>query len=125
MWCLISQSNSMVFEVRVDPKSIGQECLEKVRIFCKFYLKLAGDILKPENANLFFFGNKKYGKKRPRKRFTVFTFFHCLYSFENTNSSQNAQDLFIGFSNSSNIKKLCIEYQSIFQIVTTYVKYYL
>lgn len=32
MWCLISQSNSMVFEVRVDPKSIGQECLEKVRI---------------------------------------------------------------------------------------------
>lgn len=35
MWCLISQSNSMVFEVRVDPKSIGQECLEKVRIFKK------------------------------------------------------------------------------------------
>lgn len=33
MWCLISQSNSVVFEVRVDPKSIGQECLEKVRIF--------------------------------------------------------------------------------------------
>lgn len=59
MWCLISQSNSMVFEVRVDPKSIGQECLEKVRIFCKFYLKLAGDILKPENANLFFFSETK------------------------------------------------------------------
>ncbi|XP_023012570.2 E3 ubiquitin-protein ligase defense repressor 1 [Leptinotarsa decemlineata] len=30
MWCLISQPNSVVFEVRVDPKSIGQECLEKV-----------------------------------------------------------------------------------------------
>ncbi|KAJ8925294.1 hypothetical protein NQ315_009123 [Exocentrus adspersus] len=30
MWCLISQPNSIVFEVRVDPKSIGQECLEKV-----------------------------------------------------------------------------------------------
>lgn len=33
MWCLISQSNSVVFEVRVDPKSIGQDCLEKVRFF--------------------------------------------------------------------------------------------
>ncbi|XP_050296540.1 E3 ubiquitin-protein ligase MYLIP [Anthonomus grandis grandis] len=30
MWCLISQANSVVFEVRVDPKSIGQECLEKI-----------------------------------------------------------------------------------------------
>ncbi|XP_060536627.1 E3 ubiquitin-protein ligase MYLIP [Cylas formicarius] len=30
MWCLISQPNSVVFEVRVDPKSIGQDCLEKV-----------------------------------------------------------------------------------------------
>ncbi|VEN42494.1 unnamed protein product [Callosobruchus maculatus] len=30
MWCLISQPNSVVFEVRVEPKSIGQECLEKV-----------------------------------------------------------------------------------------------
>ncbi|KAG5876978.1 hypothetical protein JTB14_008124 [Gonioctena quinquepunctata] len=30
MWCLISQPNSVVFEVRIDPKSIGQECLEKV-----------------------------------------------------------------------------------------------
>ncbi|XP_045461188.1 E3 ubiquitin-protein ligase MYLIP [Harmonia axyridis] len=29
MWCLISQPNSVVFEVRVDPKAIGQECLEK------------------------------------------------------------------------------------------------
>ncbi|XP_022914645.1 E3 ubiquitin-protein ligase MYLIP-A [Onthophagus taurus] len=30
MWCLISQPNSVVIEVRVDPKAIGQECLEKV-----------------------------------------------------------------------------------------------
>ncbi|KAF5287989.1 hypothetical protein FQA39_LY15571 [Lamprigera yunnana] len=30
MWCLISQPNSVIFEVRVDPKAIGQECLEKV-----------------------------------------------------------------------------------------------
>jgi hypothetical protein len=30
MWCLISQPNSVVFEVRVDPKAIGQDCLEKV-----------------------------------------------------------------------------------------------
>ncbi|XP_030765154.1 E3 ubiquitin-protein ligase MYLIP-A [Sitophilus oryzae] len=30
MWCLISQANSVVFEIRVDPKSIGQECLEKI-----------------------------------------------------------------------------------------------
>ncbi|CAH1164601.1 unnamed protein product [Phaedon cochleariae] len=31
MWCLISQPNSVVFEVRgIDPKSIGQKCLEKV-----------------------------------------------------------------------------------------------
>ncbi|CAH0550830.1 unnamed protein product [Brassicogethes aeneus] len=33
MWCLISQPNSVVFEVRCDPKSIGEECLEKV---CKY-----------------------------------------------------------------------------------------
>lgn len=31
MWCLISQPNSVVFEVRCDPKAIGQDCLEKVR----------------------------------------------------------------------------------------------
>ncbi|KAH1000702.1 hypothetical protein HUJ04_012997 [Dendroctonus ponderosae] len=30
MWCLISQANSVVLEVRVDLKSIGQECLEKI-----------------------------------------------------------------------------------------------
>lgn len=30
MWCLISQPNSVIFEVRCDPKAIGQECLEKV-----------------------------------------------------------------------------------------------
>ncbi|XP_076268855.1 E3 ubiquitin-protein ligase defense repressor 1 [Rhynchophorus ferrugineus] len=30
MWCLISQANSVIFEVRVDPKSIGQKCLEKI-----------------------------------------------------------------------------------------------
>lgn len=37
MWCLISQANSVVFEVRVDPKSIGQECLEKVSFYL-YYL---------------------------------------------------------------------------------------
>lgn len=30
MWCLVSQANSMVLEIKVDPKAIGQECLEKV-----------------------------------------------------------------------------------------------
>lgn len=32
MWCLVSQANSVVLEVQVDPKAIGQECLEKVRL---------------------------------------------------------------------------------------------
>lgn len=36
MWCLISQANSVVFEVRVDPKAIGQECLEKVSFYPKY-----------------------------------------------------------------------------------------
>lgn len=36
MWCLISQANFVVFEVRCDPKAIGQECLEKVRFFLLF-----------------------------------------------------------------------------------------
>lgn len=30
MWCLVSQANSVILEVQVDPKAIGQECLEKV-----------------------------------------------------------------------------------------------
>lgn len=30
MWCLVSQPNSIVIEVEVDPKAKGQECLEKV-----------------------------------------------------------------------------------------------
>lgn len=30
MWCLVSQANSFILEVQVDPKAIGQECLEKV-----------------------------------------------------------------------------------------------
>lgn len=30
MWCLISQSNSVVLEVEVDQRANGQECLEKV-----------------------------------------------------------------------------------------------
>lgn len=40
MWCLISQPNSVVIEVRVDPKAIGQECLEKVslNLFKSYYL---------------------------------------------------------------------------------------
>lgn len=50
MWCLISQANSVVFEVRVDPKSIGQECLEKI---CS-YLGISNESdyfgLKYENA---------------------------------------------------------------------------
>ncbi|XP_006611820.1 E3 ubiquitin-protein ligase MYLIP isoform X1 [Apis dorsata] len=29
MWCLVSQANSVILEVQVDPKAIGQECLEK------------------------------------------------------------------------------------------------
>lgn len=32
MWCLVKLPNSVILEVRVDPKAIGQECLEKVRI---------------------------------------------------------------------------------------------
>jgi hypothetical protein len=30
MWCLVSQPNSVILEVDVDPKAKGQECLEKV-----------------------------------------------------------------------------------------------
>lgn len=30
MWCLVSQANSVILEVKVDPKAIGQDCLEKV-----------------------------------------------------------------------------------------------
>ncbi|KOX72143.1 hypothetical protein WN51_01004 [Melipona quadrifasciata] len=30
MWCLVSQANSVILEVQVDPKAIGQECLEKM-----------------------------------------------------------------------------------------------
>lgn len=30
MWCLVSQPNSVILEVEVDPKARGQECLEKV-----------------------------------------------------------------------------------------------
>ncbi|KAK7793034.1 hypothetical protein R5R35_004465 [Gryllus longicercus] len=30
MWCLVSQPNSVILEVEVDPKAKGQECLEKV-----------------------------------------------------------------------------------------------
>ncbi|XP_048505422.1 E3 ubiquitin-protein ligase MYLIP isoform X2 [Athalia rosae] len=30
MWCLVCQPNSVILEVQVDPKAIGQECLEKV-----------------------------------------------------------------------------------------------
>ncbi|XP_024942392.1 E3 ubiquitin-protein ligase MYLIP isoform X3 [Cephus cinctus] len=32
MWCLVSQANSVILEVQVDPKAIGQECLEKVMV---------------------------------------------------------------------------------------------
>ncbi|KAL1500774.1 hypothetical protein ABEB36_006219 [Hypothenemus hampei] len=50
MWCLISQANSVVFEVRIEPKSIGQECLEKI---CN-YLGISNESdyfgLKYENA---------------------------------------------------------------------------
>jgi len=36
MWCLVSQANSVILEVQVDPKAIGQECLEKVSVyFCR------------------------------------------------------------------------------------------
>lgn len=40
MWCLISQPNSVIFEVRCDPKAIGQECLEKVsnKTFFNYFL---------------------------------------------------------------------------------------
>ncbi|XP_063226702.1 E3 ubiquitin-protein ligase MYLIP isoform X2 [Bacillus rossius redtenbacheri] len=30
MWCLVSQPNSVILEVEVDPRAKGQECLEKV-----------------------------------------------------------------------------------------------
>lgn len=30
MWCLVSQANSVILEVQVDPRAIGRECLEKV-----------------------------------------------------------------------------------------------
>ncbi|PNF14672.1 E3 ubiquitin-protein ligase MYLIP [Cryptotermes secundus] len=30
MWCLVSQPNCVIIEVKVDPKAEGQECLEKV-----------------------------------------------------------------------------------------------
>lgn len=33
MWCLVSQANSVILEVQVDPKAIGQVCLEKVSHF--------------------------------------------------------------------------------------------
>lgn len=33
MWCLVSQANSVILEVQVDPKAIGQECLEKVSAY--------------------------------------------------------------------------------------------
>ncbi|KAF7990456.1 hypothetical protein HCN44_000261 [Aphidius gifuensis] len=29
MWCLVSQANSVILEVQVDPRAIGRECLEK------------------------------------------------------------------------------------------------
>ncbi|GJQ82442.1 putative zinc ion binding protein [Trypoxylus dichotomus] len=51
MWCLISQPNSVVIEVRVDPKAIGQECLEKV---CEHL-----DIIKESD----YFGLKYEGSK--------------------------------------------------------------
>ena len=35
MWCLVSQPNSVILEVEVDPKARGEECLEKV---CRFLL---------------------------------------------------------------------------------------
>lgn len=34
MWCLISQPNCVIIEVKVDPKAKGQECLEKVIFRC-------------------------------------------------------------------------------------------
>lgn len=33
MW-LVSQPNSVILEVKVDPNSIGQDCLEKVSNIC-------------------------------------------------------------------------------------------
>ena len=30
MWCLVSLANSVVLEVQVESKAIGQQCLEKV-----------------------------------------------------------------------------------------------
>lgn len=40
MWCLVSQANSVILEVQVDPKAIGQECLEKVSHFIIFFIYL-------------------------------------------------------------------------------------
>lgn len=33
MFCLISQPNNVIIEIRIDPKAIGQECLMKVGVF--------------------------------------------------------------------------------------------
>lgn len=38
MWCLVSQANSVILEVQVDPKAIGQECLEKVSHIIIFFI---------------------------------------------------------------------------------------
>lgn len=40
MWCLVSQANSVILEVQVDPKAIGQECLEKVSHLIIFFICL-------------------------------------------------------------------------------------
>jgi len=40
MWCLVSQANSVILEVQVDPKAIGQECLEKVSTRASLYVRM-------------------------------------------------------------------------------------
>lgn len=42
MWCLVSQPNSVILEVQVDPKAKGEECLEKV---CRFVLFLLNNVI--------------------------------------------------------------------------------
>lgn len=38
MFCLISQPNNVIIEIRIDPKAIGQECLMKVGVYRVFII---------------------------------------------------------------------------------------
>lgn len=79
MWCLISQPNSVIIEVRVDPKAIGQECLEKVSVlyFQLFFIKILfvfciASIYRPARF---------FQKKNKRDRYLKIALILCDYSF--------------------------------------------